>query len=157
MTLRSFRLVQTRFLSNAFDGEGARLYGGRWNNPGTSIVYTAQSLALCALELLVHLTSRQVLEDRYHFFALEFPQKISRDVRELYKLPKDWSSDPTPQSARRIGDQWFRERKSAVLAVPSSVIREEWNYLLNPQHPDFSQMTLGKAKPFQFDARLAER
>ena len=153
-TLRGYRLVQTRFAGPAFDGEGARLYGGRWNSAGTSMVYTAQSLALAALELLVHLNSRRALEQRYQFLVAEFPEDLCRQVRDLYKLPKDWAADPTPISAMNLGDRWAREGKSAVLAVPSAVIRTEWNYLINPQHPDISEIKVSRPKPFQFDSRL---
>ena len=152
--LRSHRLVQTRYVRNAFDGEGARLYGGRWNSLGTPMVYTAQSLALAAMELLVHLNSRRALEQRYQFLVAEFPEKLCRQVQEFYRNPRDWAADPARLSSMRLGDRWVREGKSAVLAVPSAVIRDEWNYLINPKHPDFIEIEVDKTKPFQFDARL---
>ena len=152
---RAYRLVQARFVSRAFDGEGARLYGGRWNSKGTPMVYTSHSLSLAALELLVHLNSRQVLEERYRYLVIEFSGKLCRQVNELFKLPKDWAAEPAPESTKRIGDRWVREGKSAVLAVPSVVVKDEQNYLLNPRHPAFSDIRISKPKRFQFDPRLA--
>jgi RES domain-containing protein len=155
MTLQAYRLVQTRFTATAFDGEGARQFGGRWNHKGTGMIYLAQSLSLAALELLVHLDSRQVMEERYRCILVEFPKEICAKVTDLFKLPKNWATDPAPNTTKRIGDLWVKERKSTVMAVPSALIPREWNYLVNPAHPDFPRIIVGKPQRFHFDPRLA--
>lgn len=155
MRLQGYRLVQARYASIAFDGEGARRFGGRWNHKGTALVYTAQSLSLAALELLVHLDSRQVLEERYLSLRVEFPEELCGQAAVWYKLPKNWMADPAPDSVKQIGSLWAKEGRSAILAVPSVLIPKEWNYLINPQHPDFAKISLGKPERFRFDPRLA--
>jgi RES domain-containing protein len=153
MTRQAYRLAQARFAATAFDGEGARQFGGRWNNKGTGLIYVAQSFSQAALELLVHLDSRQVLEERYRCILVEFPDKICRKVTDLFKLPKNWATDPAPNTTKRIGDLWVKERKSAIMAVPSALIPREWNYLVNPSHPEFLRITTGKPQRFHFDPR----
>ena len=156
MTLQAYRLVQARFAATAFDGEGARQFGGRWNNKGTGMIYLAQSLSLAALELLVHLDSRQVLEERYRCVLVEFPKEICVKVTDLFRLPKNWATDPAPNATKRMGDLWVKERKSAIMAVPSALIPKESNYLFNPAHSDFHIIIIGKAQRFHFDPRLAK-
>jgi RES domain-containing protein len=119
------------------------------------VVYAAQSLSLAVLELLVHLNSREVLERRYVYLVAEFSSELCRPVSELFALPDDWTVDPSPVSTARLGDRWVEEKLSAVLAVPSVVVTGEVNYLLNPRHPDFRRVRVGKPQPFKFDARLA--
>lgn len=156
MTLQAYRLVQARFAAMAFDGEGARQFGGRWNNKGTGIIYLAQSLSLAALEMLVHLDSRQVLAERYRCVLVEFPKEIYVTVTDLFRLPKNWAADPAPNATKRIGDLWVKEQKTAIMAVPSALIPTESNYLINPAHPDFHEVAIGKPQRFRFDPRLAQ-
>lgn len=116
-------------------------------------MYTSSSLALAALELLVHLGVKTI--PKLHVaIPADIPEGLAIDQIEAGKLPSTWRDDPPPLALATIGDQWVRNGKSAVLKVPSAVIEEEWNYLLNPEHPDFTQIVIGKALPFRFDARL---
>jgi RES domain-containing protein len=148
-----WRIVQRRFLKSAFTGEGARLYGGRWNSPGRVVIYTAQSQALAALELLVHLGSEKLL--RYY---VAIPVAIPPHLIERLSpssLPKNWHAYPAPRSTRALGDDWIARGASPVLQVPSVVIPSESNFLFNPAHPHFSKLRIGKPIPFHFDLRLS--
>jgi RES domain-containing protein len=147
-----WRIVKSRYADAAFDGEGARLYGGRWNSPGTSMVYTAQSQALAILEILVHLEKASVLVS-YSLCAAHFEEDLV-EALDPKALPDNWRDYPPPSELRAIGDAWVAEQTSAVLEVPSVMVGDESNYLINPAHPDFSSITIGEPRPFEFDARL---
>ncbi|MBI3030136.1 MAG: RES family NAD+ phosphorylase [Candidatus Rokubacteria bacterium] len=149
--IRVWRLSKARFA--AFDGEGARLSGGRWNHPRIPLVYTSSTLALAALELFVHLDPSELPDD---FVAIPADIAASLQVSRIRpaQLPTGWRRFPAPQALADIGAQWARERKTAVLAVPSAVIPSELNYLLNPLHPAFKQIRVGEAAPFRFDPRM---
>ena len=152
MRLIAYRIFQPQHSASAFSGEGARLFGGRWNSKGTAVIYTAGNCALAALEVLVHLQSQQLLES-YHVVEVTFDSQLVRGVPRG-TLPLNWRADPAPAEAKAVGDQWVAAATSAVLRVPSVVIDTEANYLLNPAHPDFSKIRLGHARPFAFDSRL---
>ncbi len=153
--LRAWRIVKSRHLADAFTGEGARLYGGRWNSPGTAVVYAAESRALAALELLVHLHASQILAS-YSIIPVDFAEQLVRTV-DTADLPRNWRAYPSPAENRAIGDAWVAERRSVVLAVPSAVVEGDRIFLLNPAHPDFAQVTIGDAEPFAFDERVLKR
>ncbi len=144
--------MQERHAVQAFNGEGARLFGGRWNSPGVAVVYTAGSRALAALELLVHLDSSRVLKT-FVLCPVEFDERLARTL-EPGEDPRNWRADPVPRSIQAIGDAWIKQAESAVLRVPSVIVAAEWNYLLNPKHPDFSKIQVGQPSPFDFDPRL---
>lgn len=148
----AWRIISPKRAAAAFSGEGARLYGGRWNPPGVSLVYTAESRALAALEILVHVDDGELLEE-YLCIPVSFEKHVCR-VLNLNDLPFDWRASPAPVSTRRMGEQWALERLSAVLQVPSVLIPGESNYLLNPLHPDFRKLSIGSPQPFEFDPRL---
>lgn len=150
----AFRLVKTRYADTAFSGEGARLYGGRWNSRGQRVSYAADSISLAALELLVHLRAEEIL-GAYTLFrvALEDSQIMTLAYEAL---PKEWQAEPAPRSAALIGDAWVAEAPSIALRVPSVIVHEEYNVLLNPNHPDYTRLTSqATSRPFQFDQRLA--
>jgi len=148
----AWRITKRKHARNAFSGEGAREFGGRWNNPGTAIVYTAQSQSLAALEMLVHLDSSELLE-KYVLIGVEFDPSLIRLV-ELSALPRHWTSDPPPPEVRSVGDDWVLARSSAVLQVPSTLVPGENNFLLNPEHQDFVGLRFGRPLAFRFDPRL---
>lgn len=156
MSLRVWRICNAKWATTAFDGQGAKTYGGRWNPIGAAVVYTSSSLALAAFELLVHLGVKTTPKPHVAIPA-DIPENIKIDSVEQNQLPSNWRDDPPPPVLAIIGKQWIRDAQSAVLRVPSAVIDEEWNYLLNPEHPDFTQIAFGLAKPFKFDARLFYR
>lgn len=139
-----------------FDGEGAFRFGGRWNSRGTRILYTAASLSLAALEMLVHLNDEEVLF-AYSFAAVEFDESLILPVEEFRDLPKNWSASPPPLEIQKIGDEWVSSEASVVLRVPTSVLPVEFNYLINVRHPEFSEIKLGEPQTFTFDERLSKK
>ena len=152
--LTAWRIVKERHAANAFDGEGARRFGGRWNSPGTALVYTAESRALAMLEILTHLPAAALL-DLFVCIPVRFDERLVLALRPE-DLPADWRREPAPESTRRLGDEWVSARRSAVWRVPSVVVPREWSYLLNPAHPDFPALKLGDVEPIRFDARLVK-
>jgi RES domain-containing protein len=149
---QGWRLVKARLAAHAFDGEGARRYGGRWNSPGTKMVYTSQSAALAALELLVHLNNSAVLAS-YVLFSAQFDDRLVTTL-DRSRLPRNWRTFPAPSALQALGDSWVKSRASLVLAVPSAVVDGETNYLINPEHADIAALAISPPKRFEFDQRL---
>lgn len=147
----AWRLVKEVHAPTAFSGEGAARAGGRWNSRGQNVVYASATQSLAVLEFLVHLDYPKVLQQA--FFRVEFPDSLITRLAAK-ELPEDWLSDPPPRSTKMLGDFWKKEVRSAILAVPSVVIPDETNYLINPAHPDFKQIKIGKPVPFSLDPRL---
>lgn len=136
--VRAYRLVKRKWRQAAFDGEGARLYGGRWNSKGKACIYLAGSASLAMLEIMVHLDDYQLLK---HYALLEVTlQKSSLMSLSADSLPKDWAVEPAPASTAEIGDNWLESQLSLALAVPSVVVSRETNYLINPQHSHFQAL-----------------
>ncbi|MGL6337743.1 MAG: RES family NAD+ phosphorylase [Waterburya sp.] len=151
--MRVWRICNEKWAKTAFDGQGAKIYGGRWNSIGIAVVYTSSSLALAALESLVHLGIKKIPLN-YVAISADIPENLNIERVEPNKLPQNWKSDPAPAELASVGDQWVSSGASVILKVPSAVIDEEWNYLIYPEHPDFSKIQIGLPKTFQFDARL---
>jgi RES domain-containing protein len=153
--VRVFRLVDEAYADTAFTGEGARLFGGRWNSPGTPMIYTAESLSLAQLELLVHLEAEEALSRYWRYFVVEIAPSHVLEVEDFAGIadsPDFWTA---LDSTRSMGDRWAIERTSVALTVPSVVTPGERNVLLNPRHPDYaSSVTLGPPQRLTFDGRL---
>ncbi|MBK5912743.1 RES family NAD+ phosphorylase [Rhodocyclus purpureus] len=150
-SLTVWRITTHRFAASAFSGEGSRLYGGRWNRPGQSLVYTAESRSLALLEMLVQ---DAPLRARYVLIPAHVPDTVSIEVIEAGALPDDWRSLAARDQLQAVGGEWLREARSCVLAVPSVVVPAEWNFLLNPLHPDFTQIVVGEPSTLETDLRL---
>jgi RES domain-containing protein len=150
--ITAWRIVKARHQATAFDGEGARLYGGRWNSRGLPVVYVAASPALAALEMLVHVGNSGVLAS-YVSIACAFDAALVLRL-DRQRLPKDWRSSPALPELALVGDAWLKDGTSAVLEVPNAIIPDESNYLLNPRHAGFATITIGRPQPFEFDLRL---
>ena len=151
---RVWRLVTARFADTALSGEGARRYGGRWNRKGVSVVYTSGTLSLAMLEMLVQ---DQPLRARYTTIPVDMPTGLEIERLDIDQLPADWQDPAALEVLRRIGSDWTVGLSSAVLAVPSAVIPVETNYLLNPKHPDFAQITIGEPRELITDLRLLKK
>jgi len=148
--IEAWRLVKLKRASYAFTGEGARLYGGRWNHPGTKMGYVSGSLALAALEAFVHLTGVEASIE-YSAIPVQIPEEL---VHAPLTLPKDWRQEPPPCSAKDFGTEWAKKGMSAVLEVPSVIVPVEYNYVLNPAHPEFGKITIAVPEAFSFDPRM---
>lgn len=151
--LTVWRLTSARHASNPFDGEGARRYGGRWNHPGTRMIYCSSSLSLAVLEVFVHLEAELAPPGLVAISAL-IPAGIAWEILEEEKLPPDWRSYPAPERLRDLGTAWVRSGRTLALSVPSCIVPRERNVLLNPAHPDFSRLQAGSPEPFSFDPRM---
>ena len=151
MTIRAWRIVKQNHVAAAFDGEAARSAGGRWNSPGSAVVYTASSLPLAALEVLVHLPRESTLA-KFVSIPVDFDEGLI--TRLEAGLPRDWRDYPAPVSTMTIGDEWLRSKTSPVLRVPSVIIPDNSNFLLNPAHADFAKLSIGRPEDFWFDPRL---
>lgn len=152
MVLLAWRIVKTKHAGQAFDGEGAKRYGGRWNSRGTALVYASETLALATLEILVRLQDSSPLP-AYTAFSVRFEDNLVRIVDQS-ALPANWTQFPSPSELRRIGDEWIDSQQSVLLGVPSVIIPMESNYLINPAHPDFRRLKIGKPQPLELDPRL---
>jgi RES domain-containing protein len=155
LKLSAWRIVQERHADQAFSGEGARLYGGRWNSPGFPMIYTAQSRALAALEMLVHLDSPLLLRS-FLLFEVAFDDASVTEINQA-DLPANWRDDPVPPETQAIGNAWIASAQTLVLRVPSVVIPQESNFLLNPRHPEMTKAQFGTPAKFSFDPRLNAR
>jgi RES domain-containing protein len=147
-----WRICRERHLAAAFSGEGARLYGGRWNSPGVRMVYTSTSLALAAMETFVHLEPNLRPDDLVAVEA-EMAEEIATERLDLKSLPARWHAH-RDESLCALGDRWVRAATTVAWYVPSAAIRGEWNVLLNPAHPDFQSIKVFPPQPFEFDLRM---
>lgn len=147
--IEAWRIDRKIYRSTAFTAEGARLYGGRWNSQGVSVVYTAEHRSLAMLEMLVHLRSPK----GYDLYSVKFDESLVQEL-SARNLPRNWDVEPPTSDTREIGDNWVVLASSAVLSVPSAVVPEERNYMLNPRHPDFKHIKIEEPSPCHFDPRL---
>ncbi len=149
-----WRITTARRARAAFSGEGARLYGGRWNPKRVPVVYCAESRALAMLEMLVQ---DEPLRARYVVIAATLPDGVPVERVNPAKLPSDWRMRRCVEDLRQIGAAWASAKRSVALAVPSAVLPDESNYLLNPLHPDFRRVRIGRPRPLVTDVRLLRR
>ncbi|MGV6851031.1 MAG: RES family NAD+ phosphorylase [bacterium] len=153
MTVKAYRLVKSKRANHAFDGEGARLYGGRWNSPGQSCVYLASSASLAILEIMVHLDDYTLLK-HYHLYEIVFNNNhlLKFDTAEL---PANWRNDPAPYILKTMGDNWLNQHASLGLIIPSAILPIENNILINPNHIQMSTIEHSiKQLEFNPDSRL---
>jgi len=150
--LTAWRIAKERFASKMFGGDGARVYGGRWNSPRYWVVYTSATASLAVLEVLANADSPDLLSS-YVIASCTFDESLVTSV-DVDDIPIDWREPKPPRELQMIGDEWIRSERSAVLSVPSAIIEHERNYLLNPVHADFKHIKLSSPKPFVFDLRL---
>ena len=149
--LSAWRLTKTKLIAGAWDGEGARKSGGRWNSVGIAVVYTSGTLSLALVEVLVHLPSG--ILPAFSAVRVDFDESMVTTVGPR-DLPANWRDYPPPPSTKAIGDLWVAQGGSLVLRVPSVIVPTESNYILNPAHPAFADLTIGEPMPFPFDPRL---
>ncbi len=137
--ITAYRLVKKKWINLAFDGEGAKRFGGRWNSRGIPCVYLAASESLAMLEVMVHLDDYRALQ-HYCLFKLSL---ATGDVLTLAdeQLPSEWQENPAPAETADIGDGWIASMSSLALSVPSVVVPRERNYLLNCFHPKYAELT----------------
>lgn len=148
-----FRLSQTQF-SMDLSGQGAKLYGGRWNSIGTPMLYTSSHISLCALELACNSGGLIGLKN-LALTCITISNKAIIEKLDLKDLPKNWNTYPSSNANKIQGDQFLRSTSAIALAVPSVLVPEEFNYLINPLHPSFEKwVQILWNKPFTFDNRI---
>ena len=147
-----WRVVKRRHAATAFDGKAALRFGGRWNSPGRRAVYASATKSLAVLEVLVHLDVGRSLP-RFVAFRFDVDPTLVEHLPAA-RLPRHWRSSREIQATQQIGDDWLASGRALALAVPSAIVPEESNYLLNPEHRAFERLKFGKAIPFLLDARL---
>lgn len=150
---KAWRIVKSRHQEHAFEGEGSRLYGGRWTNPGIRVTYVSETLSLALLEVLVHLKDISPIRN-YLVYSVEIADSLVEEL-PLDSLPDIWRSNPAPAEVRLLGDTWVQGGSSVVLRVPSVIIPHEYNYLINPNHEDFPKVKISEPEPAEFDPRLS--
>ena len=150
--MRLWRLVKTKYADTAFDGEGARLHGGRWNSPGTRVAYGSDSSALAVLEVLVNLKDDSMLSS-YSLITASIPDKLVHTLNHRL-LPANWRSSPVPPAVQVIGDEWARSNTSLALRVPSAIVEASDNVVINPGHRDFHRFRIESIDGYKFDERL---
>lgn len=148
-----YRIGQTKY-ANDRKGSGV---DGRWNSAGQYVIYTGGSLALSCLEKLAHTSGTSLYSGNFSVTMYNLPDKIKiKEIKlaDIIKSNADWTKVINYPYTQAIGDRWLAGRETAVLKVPSAIIDLEYNYLLNPAHPDFDLIKIAVVKPFTFDTRL---
>lgn len=150
--MRIYRIAKSRYI-NDLSGEGARLYGGRWNLVGDSMLYFSKHLSLCLLEILVHVDFAQLPVD-YSYVEIEIPDASIKTVQSLEFIKPNWHTEEAVVQLQMIGSKWLQKQESLALLVPSAVLQKEYNVLLNPMHKDFKKLKVVEIDEVQFDPPL---
>ena len=157
MILTGWRVASPVYASTPkemMSGEGARLYGGRWNSKGVPMVYLGTSLAQASMELLVHLERSDVLNS-FVKMSVSFDESLVAHI-DADDLPSDWFEPSMASSVQTFGDQWVLKEDSVILQVPSAALIGEYNYLFNPAHPEAKNVTMSDILPHNYDPRLCK-
>lgn len=147
-----YRIAKTDYVRD-LTGIGAKLYGGRWNHRGTAIIYTSETRALATIEYLVHVSMANVPKG-LSMSVLEVPDDPAAETISAESLPKNWRDFPAPPDLADLGTQWAQSRRSLLLAVPSAVVTQEHNILINPLHPEMARVVLRNVENYEMDQRL---
>ncbi|GGD07043.1 RES family NAD+ phosphorylase [Hyunsoonleella pacifica] len=150
--MKIYRIAKAKYISD-LSGEGSRLYGGRWNKSGYSMLYFSSNLSLSVLELLVHLDYR-FINDTFRYVEVDIPDDLKISKLPSHILKQDWRHNPPLVLTQNYGTDWLESTKSLALKVPSAVLPSEYNILLNPNHIDFKSIAINKPSKLDLDARL---
>lgn len=134
-------------------GVGASLYGGRWNAPGSPVIYTASSLSLAFVEIIPGLR-KNMIPKGFVSLLITIDEKVSKKELTIEDFPKYWRQEKGKRWFIKEGDQWLKEKETLLLIVPSVIVPEEKNVLINPLHPDISKVKIETIKPFTIDPRF---
>ena len=156
--MKVYRIEREKYLDTTLKGIGASLTDGfRWNSLNTFLVYTSETRALATLEVIVHLDIAEDLPDDRYYLEIEIPENI--EILEILEkdLPKNWNEKPPILETQYIGDDFVKENNSAILKVPSAIIPQEFNYLINPNHPDSKKIKVISKEKMIFDNRINKK
>ena len=150
--LQTWRICPATYAADMFGGKGGLYFPARWHSKGRLSVYLAESRALAAMEILANTQDCSALHSHaWNIARADLPASL---VETPARFPDDWRDQPPPASTRAFGDAWLASRHSPALRVPSAVVLGEFNYLLNPLHPDFARLTFSPPEAFHFDPRF---
>jgi len=156
--MKVYRIEREKYLDTTLQGVGAALTEGyRWNSLNTYLVYTAESRALATLEVSVHLDFLEDLPKDRFYVEIEIPDEIQIVVLPIEQLPENWDSKPPILETQFIGDDFVSQKNAAVLKVPSAIVPPEYNYLINPNHPDSKKIKVISIQRLEFDSRFKQK
>jgi RES domain-containing protein len=148
-----WRLSPGYHADKALSGDGSYRRGGRWSPPGIRVVYCADSRSLALVEVLANIRRPSLIRDQqWVLIRLDVPENL---IERPTRVPETWRETPYTTAPQAFGAEWVQSQRSVALRVPSVVVPGEFNYLLNPAHPQFAKVKVGKPEPFPFDPRLA--
>lgn len=148
-----FRITQEKFADD-LSGNGSRLFGGRWNSEGFFALYTSSSRSLALLETLAHTPAKMLSAKIYYLIALSVPDDQIAEKVSRANLPFGWDAPDTRPSTKRIGDLFLQSKKVLLLDVPSVLMPEESNYVLNPVHEEMKRVKIVNKRRIFFDTRI---
>lgn len=151
--MKVYRISKCNYIDD-LSGKGASLHSGRWHNKGTYILYTAQSPSLAMLESVVHITT--MVQLNLCIVCLDIPEESITSI-STEQLPDNWFINPPPDHIKQTGDLFIKNKKHLALKVPSAVMPEEFNVLLNPSHPHFKKIKILYSRILRLDERLLKR
>lgn len=146
-----YRIAKDSYI-NDLTGTGAKSVGGRWNFKGVAVLYTSSSVSLCVLECLAHFPAAFAPKDMA-MASISIPDNQISEINNT-DLPENWRSVPSPRILKEMAYQWVKTQESLVLKVPSIIVPQEFNYIINPLHQDFQKVILTEVTPFAFDNRV---
>lgn len=145
-----YRIVYGKFTDRLF----APGFSGRWNREGQFVVYTASNRSLASLENMVHKMGQGVLGASFIMMVLELPDGLPMTTITRADLPQDWKLESSYQLTQPLGADWYDAGETLLLKVPSAVVPEEFNIVLNARHPDFTKVQIKEREPFRYDHRF---
>jgi RES domain-containing protein len=151
-----YRVLRKPYARTPFDGEGSYQYGGRWSSPGTRLSYASEHQSLAMLEYFVHLEASDAPPDLV-LASADIPDDLSRQQIEVGTLPANWRETPAPAELARLGDEFVLTGKDCILIVPSALVPNENNWLVNPLHEEFQKIKIRETEPLTYDSRLSAR
>jgi len=153
---RVYRVLRKKYAQAPFDGEGAFRYGGRWSSPGVRLSYTSEHQSLALLEYFVHLDQDDPPADLV-LASAEIPDDLPRAQVNVSQLPANWRDAVAPPELTQIGDEFARRHEHCLLLVPSAIVPAEFNWLINPEHPDYARLVVHSPEPVSYDTRMFAR
>lgn len=150
--MKVYRITKKQYAN--LDGEGGLLYPGRWHNKGHRVLYTSENKSLAILELLAHINKVVILSFNFVLLEIIIPDEIPIETVPDDILNKEWNSFTFSRKCQNYGSEFLAENKGLILKVPSVIVPNEYNYIINPNHPDFNKIRLDEVNKFYFDTRL---
>jgi RES domain-containing protein len=150
-----YRVCRDQYV-HELSGNGSKIHGGRWNSPGESAVYASSTKSLAVLECLTN-TPPGILQNDFSILTLEVTGEVGIDEISLKNLPANWNKYPAPINLAKMGDKWLVSGKNLLLKIPSAVITDEYNYIINPLHRDMKKIKIAAIEKLNLDQRISEQ